>query len=535
MSKPAPVSSSSGSKDTPASSKRQIVRSAGIITLFTLISRILGAVRDLVIAHVFGAGMITDAFIQAFTIPNVLRRLTAEGSMTLAFIPLYTELREKRDPVRAKQFAQQALGLVLWATVFLTALGMIFSPQMVLLVATGFREDPEKFALTVDLTRLMFPYLIFVSVVAWAMGVLNAEKRFAAPAAAPILLNIGIIGAAWWVSPQLEQPIVGIGWGVLLGGLMQVLLQVPALRKLPQSLWPKWPWHDPDIHRLLRLLGPSLFGVAVYQINIIVLRNIASFLPSGQVTYYYNANRLTELVLGLFAFAFTTASFPNLSEQTAKADWEEAVKTLRFTFTATLFIVLPATVGLIAAAEPIITMLYFHGQYTLVDVNKTIPTLQAFAVGIPAVASIRLLVALFYALQDTKTPVVVSFFSLLVTGGLGWWLSLSYEVVGLAWGLSGGTWFQFFLLVFFLRLQKGFPRGWWAWSNITKYALAAGMMGGAAWYGSQFGDWERGIALWKNWVVFISVISGSAGLYFAFLLLLRDSQALRWLRLIRRR
>ena len=277
-------------KENPSSEKHRIIRSAGVITLFTLISRILGAVRDLTIAYVFGAGLVTDAFYQALTIPNLLRRLTAEGSMTLAFIPIYTEVRGEKGVVDAKQFAQKVLGLVLWMTVFLTALGMIFSSQLVYVVATGFRSDPEKFQLTADLTRLMFPYLIFVSLVAWAMGVLNAEKRFATPAAAPILLNLGIIASALWLSPLFEQPIVAIGWGVLLGGLLQVLLQIPTLHFLPQSIRPLKPWRDPDITRLLRLLGPSLFGVAVYQINIMILRNIASFLPEGQVTYYYNTS-----------------------------------------------------------------------------------------------------------------------------------------------------------------------------------------------------------------------------------------------------
>ncbi len=522
------------SAKSPALEKRQIYRRAGVITFFTMISRILGAGRDLVIAHIFGAGMLTDAFIQAFTIPNIFRRLTAEGSMTLAFIPLYTELRENRGREYAKQFASKTLGLVIWVTIFLTALGMIFTPQMVYLVAAGFSNDPDKFNLTVDLTRLMFPYLIFVSIVAWAMGVLNAEKRFALPAAAPILLNISIIGAAFLLSPFLEQPIVGIGWGVLIGGVLQIMLQIPGLHRLPQSVLPKWPWKDPDINRLLHLLGPSLFGVAVYQINIIILRNIASFLPSGQVTYYYNASRLTELVVGLFAFAFTTASFPDLSQHAVKQDWEETMNTLCFTFAATMFIVLPSTAGLIFAAEPIITMMYLHGEYTVWDVRQTIPTLQAFALGIPAIASIRLLVSVFYAFQDTKTPVLVSALSLVVTGALGWWWSLSLAVVGLALGLSVGTWFQFLLLMLFLSRRQELTLHWLAWSNLWKYILASCLIGGFAWQVSKLGNWEKGLFLLKNWGVLFAVIGGASFLYFVLLLLLKDSQALRWWSWIKR-
>ncbi|MEC9070650.1 MAG: lipid II flippase MurJ, partial [SAR324 cluster bacterium] len=261
----------SNSEKIPTEESNRILKHAGSVTIFTSISRILGAVRDLVIAHVFGAGWITDAFVQAFTIPNVLRRLTAEGSMTLAFLPLYTEIREHKDRESARKFAAQTLTLILAATTILSGLGIIFSPQLVFLFAAGFASSPEKFELTVLLTRVMFPYLIFVSLVAWAMGVLNAEERFAAPAAAPILLNIGIIGAAFGISPLLEKPIIGIGIGVLLGGIAQIMLQIPSLRKVGQSLKPILFFNDENIQRLLKLLGPSLLGVAVYQINIVVL------------------------------------------------------------------------------------------------------------------------------------------------------------------------------------------------------------------------------------------------------------------------
>lgn len=520
--------SPSSSSDVASSEKRQIFRGARIIFLFTLISRILGAIRDITISSVFGAGLVTDAFYQAFTIPNMFRRLTAEGAMTLAFIPIYVEIREK-NIAETKRFACQVLGLVLWTTFFLTALGMIFSPQLVFLVSGGFQSDPEKFQLTVDLTRLMFPYLILVSVVAWAMGVLNAEKRFAAPAAAPIFLNLGIIGAAVFLSPQLEQPIVGIGIGVLVGGIVQVFLQFPDLWKIAQSIRPRWPWGDPYIAKLLQLLGPALFGIAVYQINIIVLRRIASYLPEGQVTYYYNANRLTELALGVFAFAFTTASFPELSSHTIKTDWEKARQTLKFTFISTMFIITPATLGLIAAAEPIISMMYLRGNYLLLDVQQTIPVLQAFAPSIPAVALIRLLVTVFYAIKDTKTPVVISAVSLVVTGLLGWWWSQSLEVVGLALALSAGTWFQFILLAFFVSRRPGLGLRWISWDNVLKYTLSASIIGGYAWQVAQWGIWNEGSFLLYNWGIFFVTIGGAAILYFGLLLLMRESQALQWL------
>ena len=242
---PGPPNSTPTKNPTPKDQKSDsmsILKNAGVVTIFTLLSRIMGAVRDLFIANIFGAGLVTDAFIQAFTIPNVFRRLTAEGSMTLAFLPIYTEIREQRSAEEARRFASRVLGLVLFSTGLICALGMIFSPQLVLLFATGFAEDVEKFQLTTDLNRLMFPYLMLVSVVAWSMGILNAEKRFAAPAAAPIFLNLAIIGGAIGLAPWLERPIEGLGWGVLLGGLLQVLLQIPSLLRVEQSLLPKVFW-----------------------------------------------------------------------------------------------------------------------------------------------------------------------------------------------------------------------------------------------------------------------------------------------------
>ena len=446
--------------------------------------------------------------------------------MTLAFLPLYTEIRERENPHAARKFAAKTLGLVLAATTILTGLGIIFSPQLVYLFAAGFASSPEKYELTVLLTRVMFPYLIFVSLVAWAMGVLNAEGRFAAPAAAPILLNIAIIGAAFGISPLLDEPIIGIGFGVLLGGIAQIILQVPSLRKVGQSLKPQNFFNDENIQRLLKLLGPSLLGVAVYQINIIVLRNLASFMPSGQVTHYYNASRLSELTLGVFAFALTTASFPVLSRHTASENWEKIRSTLRFTMSTTLLVVLPASVGLAIAAEPIVAMLYFHGAYAWSDVQITALTLQAFALSIPAVAMIRLQTALFYALKDTRTPVKVSLFSILLTGLLGWWLSQSLEIFGLALGLAAGTWFQWGLLNIFLLKETELRKKWWPLRSSLFYFLASGGMAGFTWFTSGYGLWEKGAFLFYNWIIFLALLAGSAFLYVLLLLIVREEQVL---------
>ena len=509
--------------------QRKIIKNAGTVTGFTLLSRVLGAVRDLVIAHFFGAGWVTDAFVQAFTIPNVLRRLTAEGAMTQVFIPLYMEVREKEERAAAKVFASKTLGMVLLGTAVLTLIGILFAPQLVLLFAAGFREDPAQFQLCVQLTRMMFPYLILVSLVAWAMGILNAESRFAAPAAAPALLNLGIIGAAFAVSPFLDQPIFGIALGVILGGLLQVLLQVPALRETGQPLLPLSFKGDPRIRRMMLILGPAVLGAGVYQVNIIVLRNLASFLPDGQVTHYYNASRLTELVTGVFAFGILSASLPELSRNSARGEWENISKTLRMSVASTLILVVPASVGLFVMAEPIVSMLFLHGAYGSQDVQSTAATLRMFALGIPAVAVIRLQTSVFYVLKDTKTPVLAASVSIPLTGMLGWYLSTITEVSGLALGLSAGTFFQLFLLNFRFYRQPELNRIWWPGRSVLNALVCSVPVGCSAWFLSDLGIWENGPFDLSNWMVLLGTMLLCTLLYGLLLWIFSEEQLIGWI------
>jgi putative peptidoglycan lipid II flippase len=267
--------------------------------------------------------------------------------------------------------------------------------------------------------------------------------------------------------------------------------------------------------------------VAVYQINIIVLRNLASFMPTGQVTHYYNASRLSELTLGVFAFAITSAGFPELSQHTAAKNWEKIRNTLRFTMSTTLLVIFPASVGLAVVAEPIVSMLYLHGAYSWSDVQNTALTLQAFALSIPAVAMIRLQTSVFFSLKDTRTPVKVSLFSILLTGILGWWWSQSLEIFGLALGLAAGTWFQWILLSLFLLKQSELRKNWWPLRSSLLYMLASAGMGGFAWYYRGYGSWENGPFLVYNWVIFGGILIGSALLYGLLLLVFREEQVLR--------
>jgi putative peptidoglycan lipid II flippase len=507
---------------------------AGTVTFFTLLSRVLGLARDLVISHRFGATGATDAWVQAFRIPNALRRLTAEGSMTIAFVPIYVRVRTEQGGAAARIFARRVLGWVLLVTVVLAGLGMVFNVPLTGIFSPGFHEDPPKFALAARLLVWTFPYLVLVSLVAWAMGVLNSEGRFAAPAAAPILLNLGIIVAVLGFSGRFAPPILAIAAGVVAGGLAQVALQVPSLLGAGATPLPLPGWRDPALRRLLALLLPSLLGVAVYQLNIIVLGVIASYLPTGQIFHFNNATRLTELVMGLFTFAFTTAGLPTLSEHQAREDWPRMRDTLRLTVSATFYTIFPAMVGLAVADRAIVAMLYLHGAFTQGDVLSTAATLRWMALGMPAVALVRLLVPVFYASGDARTPVAVAALSLGVTGGLGWWLSQRYAVVGLAGGLTLGTWFQGGLLALLLRPKVRRLEPWFPWRPLGVQLAAALAMGLGAHVLQGWGDWSRGAFSPANWGLFVALVAGGAGFYFAATLALREPQARHWLALFAR-
>lgn len=383
----------------------KLTRAAGVVGFFTLLSRLTGLLRDMVVGYLFGAGGAADAFFVAFRIPNLLRRLTAEGALTAGFIPVFTDYLTHQGKDEAFRAARIIFTFAVLSLGALTVLGVLFAEPLMRLFAPGFLADAEKFTLTVFLTRLMFPYLLFVSLVALAMGVLNTLRHFMAPALSPVLLNLAIVLCALALSPFLGEPVASLGYGVLLGGMAQLLLQLPYLSRYGVSCAFDFHFRHPALKRLLLLMAPTVFGAAVYQINVLVSTILASMLPEGSVSYLYYADRLLQFPLGIFAIALGTAALPSFSAIVARRDFAELRKGLAYSLGLVNFIALPATLGLMVISVPTFSLLFQRGAF---DADTTLRTAQAlvyFSIGLWGISGTKLVVPVFYAMEDTRTPV----------------------------------------------------------------------------------------------------------------------------------
>lgn len=389
------------------SENQKITRAATTIGMGTFLSRVLGFLRDMVIANFFGAGMAADAFFVAFRIPNLWRRLVGEGSLTISFIPVYTEYLTQRPEEDSREVTHIAFTIAGVVLLILTVLGVLFSPILIRIIAPGFARIPEKFQLTVMLNQIIFPYLFFMGLFALCMGILNSLRHFFAPAIAPIFLNISIIASVFLFYYAFQIPVMALAVGVLAGGVIQFLFLIPFLLKRGISFRFNFNFRHPAIKRIGSLMIPGLIGTAVYQLNVFIDTIFASFLPSGSVSYLFFADRLMEFPLGIFAIAIGMASLPSLSGLASMGKMEELKETLSFTFRLVSFISIPAMVGLIALKTPIVNLLFQRGLFDYYATAMTAKALLFYSVGLWAIAGVRVIVPSFYSLQDTWTPLKI--------------------------------------------------------------------------------------------------------------------------------
>jgi putative peptidoglycan lipid II flippase len=460
--------------------RKDIAKRAGMVSFFTFISRILGLVRDMAIASAFGTQAAADAFFVAFRIPNLLRRLFAEGALTVSFVPVFTEyLKKPRDEVKKvvdATFTFQCTILVLVALI-----GVVFSPWLVKLTAWGFSRDPDKFALTVYLTRVMFPYIVLISLAAWAMGILNTMKHFSSPAASPIFMNLGIILGATVLIRYFDPPVLGLAIGVLIGGVMQLGCHFPFLGQfgfLPRFRWD--PRH-PAIKRILGMMAPAAYGAAVYQFNVLAGTFLASFLPTGSVSYLWYADRVMEFPLGIFAVSLATVILPTLSDHATEKNFKALKETFAYGLRMIFFITVPAGMGLIVLADEIIRTLFHRGHFSDLSVTATAGALTAFAVGLPFISGVRVTSNAFYSMQDSRTPVRVATMAVLVDLVLSIILMRFFGHVGIAMAVTSASIFNFTMHLIDFRKKVG-PLGLRRLGfGLLKTLIAAGLMGGAVW------------------------------------------------------
>ncbi len=392
---------------------KTLLKSGGIVGIMTLLSRILGFVRDQVLAIVFGAGATTDVFLVAFKIPNFLRRLFAEGAFAQAFVPVFTEYKETRSREAMLDLAAHVSGTLVLLLMLISTVGVMLSPLLIMAFAPGFIDSPEQFDLATHMLRITFPYLFFVSLLAYAGSMLNTFGKFAVPSFTPVLLNICMITAALYFSPKFDQPIVALAWGVFAAGVVQLLFQWPFLSKLGLLPKPKWGWKHSGVRRILKLMAPAVLGSSVAQINLLLDTVIASFLAVGSLSWLYYSDRLMEFPLGLLGVTIGTIILPRLSKEFATEAPEQFQATISWALRLMLVLGLPACVGLILLASPMLTTLFEYGRFTPEDTRMASFSLIAYSLGLPAFILIKIFSPAFFARQNTKTPVRIGIIALI--------------------------------------------------------------------------------------------------------------------------
>ena len=412
--------------------KRGLWRSTLVVSAMTMLSRIAGLVRDMVYLNLFGANALMDTFLVAFKIPNFLRRLFAEGAFSQAFVPVLSEYKSQRGDVAVKDLVDRVAGTLGLVLSVISALAMVASPLVIWLFAPGFHKDPFKFQLASDMLRLTFPYILLISLTAFAGAILNSYGRFGAAAFTPVLMNAVMIASAWWLTPHMNPPVMGLAWGVLAAGIVQLLFQVPYLMEIGMMPRFKLGFNDPGVKRILNLMIPAIFGVSVSQINLLLDTILATMLVTGSVSWLYGAERLTELPLGLIGIAVATVILPSLSTKHAEKSLDEFTAMLDWALRVVVLVGVPASLAMMVLAQPLIAALFLHGAFTATDVAKTASALQALSGGILAFMMIKVFAPGYYSRQDTKTPVRIGIIAMVANMAFNLMLVWHFKHVGLA-------------------------------------------------------------------------------------------------------
>ncbi|MBU4321318.1 MAG: murein biosynthesis integral membrane protein MurJ [Nitrospinae bacterium] len=462
--------------------KRNITKAAGIMSVATFISRVLGYVKDMILAVYFGATGLSDTFFVAFRIPNLLRELFAEGSMSSAFIPVLTEYQTKNGKDEAKRLARITFTFIMIFVGLICLIGIIFAPSIVTAIAPGFLSMPEKFSLTVLLTRIMFPFLLFISLAALIMGALNSRRIFFIPALAPAMLNVSIIVTVISLASKMEQPIIAVAIGVALGGFVQFAFQIPSFLKNGYSMRPEYDLRHPGLKKMSILMLPATMGMAVAQINIFISTILASYLAAGSITYLYYSMRLIQFPIGIFGVAMGMAVLPTLSEHAVKGDYDKLRDDFSFALRLLFFITIPAMAGLIALREPIVNILFQRGKFDYAATAGTADALLFYSLGIWAIVGVRIVTASFYSMQDTKTPIKVAVIAVITNIVLSLMLMKPLKHNGLALATALASTVNFILLFYFLRKKLERLGARRIIKSFLKIAFASVAMGAAGWF-----------------------------------------------------
>lgn len=459
-----------------------LLKAFAAVSSMTLISRILGFVRDMLIARIFGAGTATDAFFVAFRIPNLLRRMFAEGAFSQAFVPILSEYKNTRTFEETHELINHIAALMMIALFIVTLLGVIAAPLIIYVSAPGFSANPQKFALTVELLQIVFPYILFISLVSLAAGVLNTFGKFSVPAFTPTLLNISFIACALWLAPLLDPPVLALAWAVFIGGVLQLAFQLPFLVRIKLLPRPRLKSKDTGAWRVVKKMGPAVFGVSVGQISLLISTIFASFLITGSVSWLYYADRLMEFPAGLLGVALGTILLPSLSRHYTSNSNDEYSKLLDWGLRLTVMLTLPAAVALALLAAPLISTLFYHGEFSANDVLMTRNALIAYSVGLLGLILIKVLAPGFYARQNIKTPVKIAALTLVVTQLLNLAFIIPLQHAGLALAISLGAWFNASLLYYKLRSYQIYqPQPGWL-TFFVKVLIALIVMAIVLWF-----------------------------------------------------